>query len=476
MARLAKPLVLVADDEPDVLRLMEHHLRAWDCRTVCVANKAQLQMQLTQETPQLLLLDLRFGDHDGVELLMQLHGIYPEMAIVLMTAHGSIDNAVTAMKNGAFDYLTKPPDLNRLRVILRHVEEKLGLNEQIKTLREQLGEPKEAVARLWGESAVMRQLRELIATVGPTDATALVVGESGTGKELVARALHDLSPRRSGPFVPMNMAALPRELVESTLFGHEKGAFTGAEQPQIGCCEAANEGTLFLDEIGEMALGLQAKLLRFLQERTLQRVGSSKLRPVDVRVIAATNRDLLDGVRNGRFREDLYYRLNVVPIAVPPLRQHREDVPLLAGRFLQRFALKYRKIVHGFSEEALGVLTSYDWPGNVRQLENLVERLVILSTAETITAEALPVEVRVHGQVLAFPALASGTAETVVEPDRGLKRMDQLEKQAILGALSSTRGNVREAARLLGCGQATVYRKIKRYGIVLEDQGRTAIS
>jgi len=475
MALLAKPLVLVADDDPDVLRFMEFHLRAWDCRVSCVADKGHLLAALVHETPKLLLLDLRFGAHDGVELLTQLRATHPGMAIVMMTAHGSIDNAVTAIKRGAYDYLTKPADLHRLRVILSHLEEKEGLNAQIKRL-EQLVESTDATARLWGESTALRQVRELIATVGPTDATVLILGESGTGKELAARALHERSLRRAGPFVPVNMAALPRELVESTLFGHERGAFTGADQPQLGCCEAADRGTLFLDEIGEMDLGLQAKLLRFLQERTLQRVGSSKPRSVDVRVVAATNRDLVDCVHCGRFREDLYYRLNVVPLTLPPLRNHREDVTLLAGRFLQRFALKYRKVMRGFTEEALEVLTRYDWPGNVRQLENLVERLVILSTAEVVGRESLPAEVQTGGRVLAFPALVARTAEPVAEPDGGVKRMDQLEKQAILGALSSTRGNVREAARLLGCGQATVYRKIKRYGIVLEDQGRTAIS
>jgi DNA-binding NtrC family response regulator len=474
MARLAKPLVLVADDDPVVLRLMEHHLLTWNCRVQCVSDKTQLLAELAKEQPQLLLLDLRFGAHDGVELLTQLHATYPDMAVVMLTAHGSIDNAVTAIKRGAYDYLTKPPDLNRLRIILTHLEEKQGLSAQIKRL-EQLVEATDATSRLWGESTAIRQVRELIATVGPTDATVLILGESGTGKELVARALHEQSPRREGPFVPVNMAALPRELVESTLFGHERGAFTGADQPQVGCCEAADKGTLFLDEIGEMHPALQSKLLRFLQERTLQRVGSSKPRPVDVRVLAATNRDPLESVQSGRFREDLYYRLNVVPITIPPLRQHREDVALLAGRFLQRFALKYHKGVRGITEEALEVLTRYDWPGNVRQLENLVERLVILTTTETIGRESLPLEVQSTGRVLAFPALAA-TLETPAEPDSGLRTIDQIEKQAIIDALSSTRGNVREAARLLGCGQATVYRKIKRYGIVLEDQGRTAMS
>jgi DNA-binding NtrC family response regulator len=471
MARLAKPLVLVADDDPDVLRLMEQHLRAWDCRVVGVADKASLLAELACERPQLLLLDLRFGEHDGVELLPQLHADHPAMDVVLLTAHGSIDSAVTAMKRGAYDYLTKPPDLHRLRVILSHLEEKQVLNEQIKRL-EQLVGASESLARLWGESGAIRQVRELIATVGPTDATVLILGESGTGKELVARALHEQSLRRQGPFVPVNMAALPRELVESTLFGHEKGAFTGADQSQVGCCEAADRGTLFLDEIGEMAQSLQSKLLRFLQEHTLQRVGSSKPRRVDVRVLAATNRDLLEAVQSGRFREDLYYRLNVVPIAVPPLRQHREDVALLAGRFLQRFALKYRKSVRGFTEDALEVLMRYDWPGNVRQLENLVERLVILATDGLIGSEALPREVRTSERTLTFPKLAAAEPS----PEAGLRPIEQLEKQAILDALSTTRGNVREAARLLGCGQATVYRKIKRYGIVLEDQGRTAIS
>jgi DNA-binding NtrC family response regulator len=471
MARLARPLVLVADDDRDTLLMMEHHLRGWDCRVVCVSDKAQLLAELARERPQLLLLDLCFGEHDGVELLPQLVAEYPDMIVVMMTAHGSIDNAVIAIKHGADDYLTKPPDLNRLRVILGRLEKNEGLRARIQHL-EELVEGVDHTSRLWGESAAIRQVREMIATVGATDATVLIQGESGTGKELVARSLHEQSHRRHGPFVPVNMAALPRELVESTLFGHEKGAFTGADQPQVGCCEAADKGTLFLDEIGEMDLALQSKLLRFLQEHTLQRVGSSKPRRVDVRVVAATNRDLLEAVQTGRFREDLYYRLHVVPIAVPPLRQHPEDVGLLAGRFLQRFAAKYHKWVRGFTPEAVDILTRFDWHGNVRQLENLVERLVILATSELIGAESLPAEVRSTERTLTFPALAKSTAE----PEGGLRRIDQVEKQAILDALSSSRGNVREAARQLGCGQATIYRKIKRYGIVLEDQGRTAIS
>jgi DNA-binding NtrC family response regulator len=355
-------------------------------------------------------------------------------------------------------------------VILGHVEEKRGLSERIRRLEEFVEEQE-----IWGESVAARKLRGLIASVAPTDATVLILGESGTGKELVARSLHHQGPHSRGPFVPVNMAALPRELAESTLFGHERGAFTGADQPQVGCCEAAHEGTLFLDEIGEMDLALQAKLLRFLQERTVQRVGSSRPRQVNVRVVAATNSDLGERVREARFREDLFYRLNVVPLVVPPLRERLGDVPLLAARFLQRFARKYGKPVRGITRATLTALDRYDWPGNVRQLENLIERLVILGSAAEVGLSDLPPEILGQKVVSPQPAQSPAGLLSPPAPDGlpALPTMEQVERQAIFDALVRTRGNVRDAAKLLGCGQATVYRKIKRYGIVLENLGRT---
>lgn len=306
------------------------------------------------------------------------------------------------------------------------------------------------------------QVRETLKAVAATTPTVLIHGESGTGKEIAASLLHQES-RRHGPFVPVNMAAIPRELVESILFGHEKGAFTGADRAQAGCCEMADHGTLFLDEIGEMDLSLQAKLLRFLQDFTVQRVGSTKSKTVDVRVVAATNQPLADKVKGGLFREDLYYRLHIVPIRMPALRERPGDIPLLANRFLQRFAHRYRKEKLGFSQEVLQALATYSWPGNVRQLENLVERMVILSHGPVLEISHLPSEMMVKTSEEKSP----GPAEA-----GSLTHLEALEKQAIVESLVRSRGNIKEAARYLGVGSATVYRKIKRYAILMNDQGR----
>lgn len=475
MKHADKPLVVVADDDRTVLRTIQEEMRGWECRLVCVQNKKELLQQIVEEVPSLLLLDLFLGEHDGIELMRQLLGEYADLTVVLLTAHATVETAVTAIRLGAFDYLAKPADMNRLRVILKHTEEKRSLNQRIRNLEQVVDDQ----GGLWGESTVMRKLRELIASVAPTEATVLILGESGTGKELVARSLHRQSPRHAAPFVAVNMAALPRELVESTLFGHERGSFTGADQPQMGCCEAAEGGTLFLDEIGDMDAALQAKLLRFLQERSVQRVGSTQAKRVNVRVIAATNQDLRERIRAGQFREDLFYRLNVVPLTVPPLREHLDDVPLLAGRFLQHFAIKYGKEGPVLSRDALAALSNYDWPGNVRQLENLVERLVILGSGGEIDLLDLPPEIscndkdatplppasrRLSPNAVTFPTSRQGN-----DP---LPTMEQIEKQAILAALTRARGNVRDAAQMLGYGQATVYRKIKRLGITFERLGR----
>jgi DNA-binding NtrC family response regulator len=459
------PLVLIADDDAHVLRALEHHIGGWGCRVACAARKADLYELLSRALPALLLLDRRFGEYDGIELLQELKQTYPDLTVVLLTAHGSIDSAVTAIKLGAYDYLTKPPDLMRLQVVVHHVLEKHRLSQRIRRLEEQLNRREDDGALLWGESPAMRQVQELIASVAPTDATVLILGENGTGKELVARRVHTLSPRRAGPFVPVNMAALPRELIESTLFGHEKGAFTGADQAQIGCCESADGGTLFLDEIGEMDVALQAKILRFLQERSVMPVGSSRARAVNVRVLAATNRDLQEQMRRGQFREDLYYRLNVVPIVVPPLRGRREDIDLLAARFLERSAARHRKPVTGFSRAAMAVLTQYAWPGNVRQLENLVERLVIFCPGGEIGADLIPAEFRNDADEPPVPAPTAPAPVPSAPPAADIRPIDEMERQAIVDALAKCNGNVREAAKLLGLGQATVYRKIKRYGL-----------
>ncbi|KAJ3053653.1 hypothetical protein HK102_011665, partial [Quaeritorhiza haematococci] len=305
------PSIIAADDDPQFLAILDHHLRGWPCRLECSSDKQHLFRRLGRGRPDVLLLDVQFGDHDGLEVLRQVLDQHPGVAVVMLTAFGTIESAISAIKIGALDYLTKPVDLSRLR---RVVETSSATADRRRS------PPGPTTRPILGESPAVRDLRSQIARAAASDATVLILGESGTGKELVAGALHESSPRRGGPFVPLNVAALPRELIESTLFGHAKGAFTGADRPQAGCCEAADGGTIFLDEIGEMEIGLQAKLLRFLQERTFQRVGETKPVKVDVRIVAATNRDLREQVTKGLLREDLFYRLNVVPIAVPPLK------------------------------------------------------------------------------------------------------------------------------------------------------------
>jgi len=477
---------MIADDDVNVLSLLAQQVDRWGYRSVAARSKGELLTALVRERPVLVLLDLQFGQDDGLEVMRQILSMSPDLPIALLTAHGSIDTAVSAMRSGAYDFLTKPPDLTRLRVLLSHAAEKQALAARVRKL--------EALAvssgmRLFGESPVMHQTLNLLRNVAPTDATVLILGESGTGKELAARTVHDLSRRKDGPFVPLNTAALPRELAESLLFGHEKGAFTGADRAQAGVCELAEKGTLFLDEIGEMELGLQAKLLRFLQERTVQRVGSPKTISLDVRVVAATNRDLAERVRAGHFREDLYYRLNVVRVRMPSLRERPEDIPVLAGRFLNLALTKYNREGLTLAPETLVAMTRYSWPGNVRQLENLIERLAILSPGPTIGPELLTEEFR-GSDLTADPRPAYPPAQpppstppptpAPLRPATGgdddLRVVDQIERQAIIEALTRLAGSVREASHFLGLSQATMYRKLKRYEINLADFTKTTES
>jgi DNA-binding NtrC family response regulator len=466
-AALSRPLIVVADDDPQLLKVVQLRLEQRNFRVATAATKRELYEVLEREEPALVVLDLFFGPVDGLDLLQELRSSRPNLNIVMFSAHGSIDGAVSAIKFGAFDFLTKPLDFDRLASIIQHARERSALRTRVEHLEREVA-AQVASRPLLGVSPAMTQLRAIIADVAGTDATVLIFGASGTGKELIARSLHEQSRRAKGAFVPFNMAALPRDLVESTLFGHEKGAFTGADRFQIGCCEAADGGTLFLDEIGEMSIDLQAKLLRFLQERAVQRIGAVQAKPVDVRVVAATHRDLFQQVRDGKFREDLYYRLHVVPLRSPALRDRPEDVPVLIDHFLSRTCERYRREGVRFTSAAIGALQRYSWPGNVRELENLVEQVVILTRSSNVDVEDLPEQVRVpsarDAEKLAAPSPEAPTS---------VKTIDDMERRAIVNALRATKGNVREAAQQLGIGQATVYRRLKRFGIVLEDLGRS---
>lgn len=439
--------VIVADDDPDQLRALQFHLEKSGYAVSCASNRTELFEALQDTSAEVLIQDLQFGSDDGLKLLPLILQHKPSLSVIMLTAYGSIDSAVTAMKQGAFDYVTKPPDFNHLRLLVDQAVE-----HQTRTGSVNASENTRQAIYLAGPSRAMVQLHQLIDSIAPTSASALIFGESGTGKEQVAREIHNKSPHRDGPLVVVNMASFPRDRAETTLFGQEWGLSSGVGQSQVGCCEAADGGTLLLDQIGEMDIGLQSKLLQFLQDQTVRRIGSSQMVQVDVRILATTNRDPLQAMRDGLLREDLYYRLNVIPITLPPLRDRLEDLPELARLFLDRYADCHQRPAKQFGEQALTLLQNFDWPGNVRQLENLVERLVILSDKEILNPDALP------------PEIASQEAISGREIS-GLKTLDALEKQAIIDALEASQGVVSQAAAILGIGQATVYRKIKRYGI-----------
>jgi len=407
-------------------------------------------------TPSAVLLDWQLGEQDGVAAIPQLQHLAPSVPVILVTAHSSTDLVVSAMRNGAFDFLVKPLEEARLFATVHKAAEYHELQERVRSL-----EGDAVFEGLVGGSAEMQTVFEIIRNVASTEATVMIQGESGTGKELVARAIHRLSAQADGPFVALNMAAVPSELAESTLFGHERGAFTGADQRRIGACQEADGGTLFLDEIGEMPIDVQPKLLRFLQERVYRRVGGDRDIPSHCRVLSATNRDPLTEVEEGRMRSDLYYRLHVVPIALPPLRERRGDIPLLVTTALAESTRRHGKPFDSITPEALDRMEGYGWPGNVRQLFHVVERCIVLNQGPVLGAEMLPPEFaessspadrQVHGA-----PVAATPEEQVVFP------LAELEKRAIEHALRVCDGSASDAARLLGVSAATVYRKIKSY-------------
>jgi two-component system response regulator HydG len=374
-----------------------------------------------------------------------------------MTAYSSVDSAVEALKAGAYDYLTKPLDFDVLKLTLERALEHTNLKAENKNLKDKLSADYD-LKNIIGTSKAMKELVDMLAMVAPSEATVLITGESGTGKELIARSIHYNSPRKDHSLVIVNCAALTETLLESELFGHEKGAFTGADKRREGRFMQANKGTIFLDEIGEMSPMMQAKLLRVIQEREIQRVGSDDALKVDVRILAATNRKLENDVADGKFREDLYYRLNVVTVDVPPLRDRQDDIPLLAQHFLEKYSKKNRKQVKGFSPTAMDILLKYDWPGNVRELENAVERSVILLNGDYISEKELPLNIT---QTYSEESNWVATQPSNTEP----RPLEEVEKEAILAALEASGGNKSETARTLGINRKTLHKKLKNYGV-----------
>jgi two-component system, NtrC family, response regulator HydG len=441
--------VLVVDDEQVHRFMLSSMLKEWGWRCV-EADDGQTAVEAVQKNMyNAVLMDVRMARMNGHEAFRRIHEIQPALPVIIMTAYSSVDDAVEAIKHGAHDYLTKPLDFDRLRLSLgraldhRQVEEK-----KLAAAHDAPG----LISSIIGCSPPMMELLEMVRYVAPTEATVLVAGESGTGKELVAESLHKNSERRDGPFVKVNCAALAESLLESELFGHEKGAFTGADRRREGKFVQADGGTLFLDEIGETSQAMQVKLLRVLQEQELQRVGGEETLNVDVRIIAATNRNLEEEVKKGTFREDLYYRLNVVMLTVPPLRERRADIPLLADHFVRKFAEKNRRSVESITPVCMDLLCRYPWPGNVRELENAIERGVILMRGDQLTEKSLPLTIQ--------------RQDTLVAGDISDERPASLfeaEKNMILQTLSETSGNKSEAARRLGITRKTLQNKLHKY-------------
>jgi two-component system repressor protein LuxO len=462
--------VLLIDDDPDFLDVMGA-LLAPHGYSVTAARDLE-EARAAGVTPQVILLDWQLEGQSGLELIRPLQAWLPRTPIVLTTSFSSTEVAVKAIHHGAFDFLPKPVDEARLITTLARAVEQHQLLDRVHGL-EGPASP-DQFEGLVGGSPQMRTVFETIKNVASTDVSVLVTGESGTGKELVARAIHQRSARRDQPFVALNMAAIPKDLVESTLFGHEKGAFSGADRRRLGACEEAHGGTLFLDEIGEMPLDLQPKLLRFLQEQTLRRIGGTQDVRVDVRIVSATNRPPLETVRDGGLRADLYYRLNVVPVALPALRDRHGDVALIAQRQLAALAGRYGKAFRGFTPEALTALEAYDWPGNVRELLHVLERVVITHQGELVQPGMLPDPIcpQAAGPVADAPGFVAVEPAPAVLPAAAPAVFGQtviplvtLERMAIEHALELHEGAREGAAKALGISQATIYRKLKSYGL-----------
>ncbi len=457
METKTKARILIADDEKVHRFMLRSLFREWGWEAGEAEDGAKAVAAVEQGGYDAVLMDVRMTTMDGMEALQRIRAFNPAIPVIIMTAFSSVDSAVTAIKAGAQDYLPKPLDFDRLRHTLETAMGQCretagnGEEEQPASTDGVYGDP-EGKVRIIGASAPMRDLWDLILHVAPTEATVLIHGESGTGKELVASALHHLSQRAGGPFVTVNCAALAESLLESELFGHERGAFTGADRRREGRFVQAASGTLFLDEIGETSPAMQAKLLRVLQEHELQRVGGQETIRVEVRIVTATNRNLQEEVAAGRFREDLYYRLNVVELEVPPLRRRQKDIPLLAGHFLQRFAEKNHRQINGITPECMDILNRYPWPGNIRELEHSIERGVILMRGDYLDTSALP---------LTIQRWAGANQAKISEPST----LREAEKALILKTLEETAGNRSVAAQRLEITRKTLYNKLKSYGI-----------
>jgi DNA-binding NtrC family response regulator len=442
--------VLIVDDDAASRRLLAVRLRALDCETIMAADGVEALAEISEEEPALMLLDLEMPRMGGIEVLHALRKQGSRFPVIVISAHGTVDSAVQAMKEGADDFITKPLDPKHFDIVVRKVLEREFLTRGLELLTEEVDTRHRLIS---GKSRKMVQAVETARKAAASNATVLLLGESGTGKEIFARAIHNWSDRKSQPFVAINCVGLSKELLESELFGHEKGAFTGADQLKKGKMELANGGTVFLDEIGDVSQELQAKLLRFLQEREFDRIGGRAPIRVNVRIIAATNRDLEGAVAEGRFREDLYHRLNVIALTLPPLRERAEDIPPLALHFMRRYAAESKKSFTEITPQAMEQLLAYKWPGNVRELANTIERAVVLGGGSALSPEDLPTRV------------SGGKTAAVENPKSYREAMEQARRQLVRRALDRTNGNRAAAAKALGLHEKYFLRLIKSLGL-----------
>jgi len=448
---MERPRILVADDDADVRELLRDALTQWGYYVIAVESGPAAVARITRELFDAALVDIWMPGMDGLQLLDEIKRHNAAIDVVMMTGDPMVSTAVQALKAGAYDYLIKPLNLDELHHLMSRLLEKRFLTREVSSLRTRLGE-RLAEKELVGASPQMARVKELVARVAESDSPVLIEGESGTGKELVASAIHRRSPRATGPLVPVNCGAIPAELMESEFFGHVKGAFTGAVADALGLFRSAHGGTLFLDEVAELPPALQAKLLRVLEDKEIRPVGATKTHAVDVRIIAATNRDLEEAARSGSFRQDLYYRLNVVRIAMPPLRERKAEIPALVTHFLRQFNERYGRNVSGIAPEALAALQAHDFPGNVRELENVIERAYALGAHQEITLADLP-NLAPAG-TLAAPAASES-----------LPTLDQAERGLIVASLRRYGKDKEKAARALGLTVRTFYRRLKKFGL-----------
>jgi len=452
-----KSEILVVDDDSAHRTMLRTLLSGWQY-DIIEADDGSTAIKKVRERPfDLVLMDVRMLKVSGLEALDEIKAFNPAIPVIIMTAYSSLETAVDAIKKGAYDYLTKPLDFDKLKITIKRAMEHIRLKEENRILKESLGKHFDR-QNIIGQSPAMIKLLETVAQVAASEATVLINGESGTGKELIAGAIHFNSPRKDGPFVKINCAAITETLLESELFGHEKGAFTGADKRKDGRFVQAHKGSLFLDEVSEMTLAMQVKLLRVLQEREITRVGGDGAVKVDARVIGATNRNLMNMIKESSFREDLFYRLNVISLDIPPLRKRRDDIVLLVQHFLQDFAAKNRKHIKGFTPKAIDRLIRYDWPGNVRELMNAVERAVVLARTEHIDDEDLA--------IIQTPLGQTAESTPVLDDINYNITLEDMERTAVIKTLKTSDGNKSEAARRLGITRKTLHKKLKKYGIM----------